>query len=718
MPILYMKCKKLYSLLFLFCSVASFAQVKQKVDSLNALLAKNPHDTIQVNCLNALASEYKNNEPNTAEKYATKALSLSQTIQYKKGQANSYHLLGMINSYLSNNDKALEYYMFSLKLNQERDDKRAMSTSYNNIGLIYYNQGNYEKALKYYLISLQMDESLNDQKGMASSYNNVGLIYWAQNNLDKAQEYFQKAVVIYAQMNDKKGLGGAYSNIGGVAYYKGKADVAILYFQKSYDFYKEINYKTGCATALTNISEILTEQKKYDEALKFANEAIEIHKELGNKSDMTYGLLAVAKNYSDQKQYAKSIDKLKEVIELAKEVNAQKQLSQAYLMSAQTFSQMNDFKQAYSYFQEYSAIKDSMFTKESSAQIAEMNTKYDTDKKSKEIELLKKESEIQQLNQAAEKSRNSIIRNSLIVGCLFVIILVIVLYNRNQVKQKANIALADKNKSIEEQKEQIQLQHAQLEHKNKEITDSINYAKNLQLAILPPDNQVKRLLPDSFVLYKPKDIVSGDFYWVEEWGDSILVAAADCTGHGVPGAFMSIVGSNLLQQAVNVYGLTKPALILNNVNKNISRMLHQSEDSSSVKDGMDIALISIQKGTTKVEYAGAFNPMWIVRNGQLQEIAPNKHPVGAFLDEELKQFTNHELELQKGDTIYIFTDGYADQFGGPKGKKFKYSQLKDALLQNNHLSMHNQKAFLNDRIESWKGNLEQIDDILIIGIKF
>jgi serine phosphatase RsbU (regulator of sigma subunit) len=359
-----------------------------------------------------------------------------------------------------------------------------------------------------------------------------------------------------------------------------------------------------------------------------------------------------------------------------------------------------------------------MFTKESSAQIAEMNTKYDTDKKNKEIELLKKESEIEHLNQEAEKSRNSIIRNSLIVGCLFIFILAIVLYNRNQVKQKANIALADKNKSIEEQKEQIQFQHAQLEHKNKEITDSINYAKNLQLAILPPDNQVKRLLPDSFILYKPKDIVSGDFYWVEEWGDSILVAAADCTGHGVPGAFMSIVGNNLLQQAVNVFGLTKPSLILNNVNKNISRMLHQSEETSSVKDGMDIALISIEKGTRKLEYAGAFNPLWIIRNGEIVEVAPDKHPVGAFLDEELKQFTNHELELQKGDAIYIFTDGYADQFGGPKGKKFKYSQLKDILLKNNHLAMTAQKELLSTQIENWKGNLEQIDDILIIGIKF
>ncbi len=687
------------------------------MDSLLALIKKEPHDTVLVSCYNRLASEYKNNEPEKAIEYANKALLSAQGIGYKRGIANSYHILGMVNSYQSRNEKALEYYMLSLKINEELHDKRAMSTSYNNIGLVYWNQGSYEKALKFYLISLEIDEALGEQKGMASSYNNVGLIYWAQNNLDKAQDYFQKAVVIYSQLNDKKGMGGAYSNIGGVAYYKGKPDVAILYFKKSYDYYKEINFKTGCATTLTNISEILTEQKKYDEALKYANDAIEIHKQLGNKSDMTYGLLAVAKNYLDQKLYAKAIEKLNEAISLSKEINAQKQLSQAYLMLAETYNNMGNYKQAYEFHQKYASTKDSIFTKESSAQIAEMNTKYDTDKKNKEIELLKKESEIQQLNQEAEKSRNAMIRNSLLVGCLFVLILLVILYNRNQVKQKANIALAEKNKNIEEQKEKIEFQHSLLEHKNKEITDSIKYAKHLQLAILPPDSQVKRLLPDSFVLYKPKDIVSGDFYWVEEWGDYVMVAAADCTGHGVPGAFMSIVGNNLLQQAVNVFGLTKPALILNDVNKNISRMLHQSEDTASVKDGMDVALLSIKKNDTSVQYAGAYNPLWIVSDGMIQEINANKHPVGAFLGEELKQFTNHELNLKRGDTLYIFTDGYADQFGGPKGKKFKYSQLKDLLLKINHLSMEEQKEILSNNIEQWKGKLEQIDDILIIGIR-
>lgn len=704
-------------IVFLLFTTSSFSQNKQTLDSLEKVLSQSQVDTVKVNCMVKLASEYRNNEPEKAKQYALKALALAQQNSFKKGIANCYHLLGMIYSHLAENEKAMEYYMFSLKINQELGDKRAMSTSYNNIGSLHYYQGNYDKALKYYLISLEIDEELKEERGMASSYNNVGLIYWAQSNFDKAQDYFQMAVNIYAHLRDKKGLGGAYSNIGGVAYYKGKPDVAILYFQKSYEYYKDINFKTGCATALTNISEILTEQKKYADAMKYALESIEIHEQLGNKSEKTYGLLALAKIYSYQKQYPQAIDKLKEVIELSKEINGQKQLSQAHLMTAQTYYEMGNYKQAYQSFEAYTTAKDSIFTKESTAQIAEMNTKYDTDKKNKEIELLKKESEIQQLNQEADRSKNAMIRNLLIAICAFVLILTVVLYNRNQVKQKANLELAEKNKSIEEQKEQIQFQHSQLEHKNKEITDSIKYAKNLQMAILPPDIQVKRLLPDSFVLYKPKDIVSGDFYWIEEWGSQILVAAADCTGHGVPGAFMSIVGNNLLQQAVFNYGLSKPFLILNNLNKNISRMLHQSAEVVTVKDGMDIALVSIDKATGLVEFSGAFNPLWIVRNNELIEIKGDKQPVGEFLGEELQSFTHNEFQTQKGDMLYVFTDGFSDQFGGPKGKKFKNKQFQQLLISIASKPMDVQKSILEKTMLDWQGNLEQIDDILVIGMR-
>lgn len=644
-------------------------------------------------------------------------MQLARQINYRRGMANAYHLLGMLSCNQSNYDKALEYYLASLKIDKEIGNKPGLSISYNNIGLVYWNQGNYEKALKYYLISLNLDEELGDQKGMASSYNNVGLIYWGQSNFDKALEYFQRAISLHSILNDKKGMAGGYSNIGGVNYYKGHPDLAIQYFKKSYDMYESIHYLPGCATAATNISEILTEQKKYSEALIYGMNALKIQRELGSKSDVAYSLLALAKNYSSQHDYSKAIELLKEAAALAKEIRANKQLSQAYLDLAAIYARQNNYKEAYSMHQLYSEVSDSIYTNESAAQIAEMNTKYESEKKNREIDILKKEKEIQQLTQSSEKSKNVIIRNSLLIGLTLILLLAILLFNRNQVKQRANIALAQKNKNIEEQKTQIEFQHGQLELKNKEITDSINYARNLQLAILPPDQQVRQLLPESFILYKPKDIVSGDFYWLEQWGDKILVAAADCTGHGVPGAFMSIVGNNLLQQAVNNYGLSKPFLILNNLNKQISKMLHQTEEASTVKDGMDIALISIDQKERKVEFAGAYNSLWLIRDNDIREYPADKHPIGAFIGEELKQFSHHEFQYQPGDRLYIFTDGYADQFGGTSGKKLKYKNFRSLILEYHQLPMSLQREKLLHFMDDWKGNLEQIDDMLIIGIQ-
>jgi serine phosphatase RsbU (regulator of sigma subunit) len=234
---------------------------------------------------------------------------------------------------------------------------------------------------------------------------------------------------------------------------------------------------------------------------------------------------------------------------------------------------------------------------------------------------------------------------------------------------------------------------------------------------LPSDSNIKQLLPDSFVFYKPKDIVSGDFYWLEHWGPQTLIAAVDCTGHGVPGAFMSIVAHNILTQTVNVLGLAKPSLILNETNSQLSKKLNQNPEEATVRDGMDIALCAINYKKSTMEFAGANNPVWLIRNGQVIEINGDKFPIGAFVGEELQLFTNHEWEIQKNDCIYIFTDGYADQFGGPKGKKFKYKQFQQLLLQIHEKPMTEQKEILQRANEDWQGELEQVDDILVIGIR-
>lgn len=264
---------------------------------------------------------------------------------------------------------------------------------------------------------------------------------------------------------------------------------------------------------------------------------------------------------------------------------------------------------------------------------------------------------------------------------------------------------------------EIQQQSEIIEQKNKDILDSIEYARNIQQAVLPDKDDLPKLLPQSFIFFKAKDIVSGDFYWFAKKGDEVLVAAADCTGHGVPGALMSMIGSSYLNEIVNEKKITKPSEVLNMLREKIIGTLRKRQDGSETRDGMDIALLNINTKTNLLQYAGAFNPLWLYRKGEWIEKNANKFPIGAYVGHEGNSFINHEIPLEKGDMIYLFTDGYADQFGGPHGKKFKYKQFQQVLTNMQDNTMEEQKQILLYNHEQWRGGLEQVDDILVIGVK-
>jgi serine phosphatase RsbU (regulator of sigma subunit) len=270
------------------------------------------------------------------------------------------------------------------------------------------------------------------------------------------------------------------------------------------------------------------------------------------------------------------------------------------------------------------------------------------------------------------------------------------------------------NKVIERTQE-IQHQKEMVEEKNKEILDSINYAKRLQTAILPTAVNIKKALPQSFILFKPKDIVSGDFYWMDDREKEVLIAAVDCTGHGVPGAMVSVVGANGLNRCVKEFGLTEPGQILDMLTKLVVETFSTSEHE--VKDGMDIALCRLNKENNMLQYSGAHNPLWVLRKGaeEIEEIRADKQPIGMF--DYRKPHITHSVQLNPGDTFYVFTDGFGDQFGGTRGKKYKASQMKEVLISIRNESMENQKAILNESFESWRGNLEQIDDVCVIGVR-
>lgn len=285
--------------------------------------------------------------------------------------------------------------------------------------------------------------------------------------------------------------------------------------------------------------------------------------------------------------------------------------------------------------------------------------------------------------------------------------------NERSLEQK----VIERTEEVVRQKEEIENKNEELEILYKQVTDSIHYAKRIQEAILPPNNFITQVLPNSFVLYKPKDIVSGDFYWIEKKGNLVYFAAVDCTGHGVPGAFMSLVGHNILKDIINNTSIVKPSEIMDKLREGVVNTLHADKTGKETKDGMDMTLCCINYETLELQFAAAFNPLYIVRNGELTEYKANKFPIGAFIGAKTN-FDNNTLQMQKGDEVFIFSDGYADQFGGPRGKKFMVGNFRKLLTEICTLEPSEQKHKLDTTLVNWQGEQEQVDDVLVIGVKF
>ena len=339
--------------------------------------------------------------------------------------------------------------------------------------------------------------------------------------------------------------------------------------------------------------------------------------------------------------------------------------------------------------------------------LAEMEVKFENERQKRLLSI----------SNAQIKKNNSQILLFRIGFVIFILLLLFFIYFLID-KTKINKIILLQKKEVETQNQIIEDKNKVVETQNKDIRDSIRYAERIQSAILPPKSFWSSILPNSFVFYRPKEVLSGDFHWIAETDTHIFVAAADCTGHGVPGAFISIVNYNLLNKAVLEKGMVDTALILDAVNTWLTESLHQTYEESSVKDGMDVSLISINKVSNEVYFSGAYHSIYLVRNDVLVEYKGDKFPVGVFIEDELNQFRSFKVDVQPGDMIYLFTDGFADQFGGPKGKKYKYAQLRDKLVAIGSKDMEEQSSQLMNNFDQWKGNREQVDDGLILGIRF
>jgi len=609
-----------------------------------------------------------------------------------------------------------------LKLGEELGDKNRIAIQLGNIGVVYDNQGDYPKALKYYFKALKMRKELGTKNLIASTLSNIGGVYREQSDYPKALEYYFKTLKMDEELGDKTGIAIDFHNIGSVYYSKGDYPRALEYYFKSLKIKEELGNIRGIAITIGNIGIVYKEQGNYPKALEYYFKALKMDEELGNKNGIARHLGNIGALYTEQKKYPEAERYLLQALEIDTAIGTLVGIKYRYEALSELYEQTRQYQKAYEHYKEYSIAKDTLYNEEKSKEIGKLEASHEYETQMLEQQ---KEHEKQQALAAAELKRQRIIGYSFIGGFVLVLILAFVIYRSFRQKKKANRLLEEKNTIIEE--------------KNKDITDSIRYAQNIQSAILPHEAEIKKALPDHFIYFQPRDIVSGDFYWftahprpLPKGGESqrpessqnssaqrngkCFIACCDCTGHGVPGAFVSMIGNDLLNQIIIEKGIEDPGEILTNINNGVKSVFTREGAEQQAQDGMDMTLCVFDKDLRTLEFAGANNPLLLMQNGELNHIKGDKYAIGGDTEIDYK-FANHKIDLQKGNTIYIFSDGYQDQFGGPKGKKFMSKRFRQLFIDIQTMNMEEQKEHLNKTIEDWKKGRDQVDDILVIGIR-
>jgi serine phosphatase RsbU (regulator of sigma subunit) len=582
---------------------------------------------------------------------------------------------------------------------------RLTSRAYNMQGIYYENRGDFKKAINNYLEGMKIDEQRKDEDGIASYNNNIGLLFLNMGNFKLALEYYNKALAQYQKKGKKQNLADIYNNIGIVYCSQNMLDTCLKWQLKSIELKKEIGDKSGLATSYDNVGTIYQYQGKKDECLKYFKEAMRMKIELNDKIGLCITYLNTAQAFRELKDYPRAMEYDKKVLILSTAMKSKIYQQHAYESAAVTAAAMKDFKTAYEYEKFYTSTKDSMLNEQSNKNIEELQTKYESEKKDNQISLLNKDNELKQ----ADLKKQQVVNFAITGGLIIVLIASVIILKNYREKKKANALLEEKNIAIEKQ-------NLVISEKKKEIEDSINYARYIQQSILPDKEIFESCFNDYFLFFMPKDIVSGDFYHLDHDSNKIHLAVVDCTGHGVPGGFMSVIGAEVFEQAIKEKN-NSPGEALAFVNKKIKSFLRQQRPGSSSKDGMDAALCYIDKKKNKLLFSGANRPLYIIRNKELQELEPTKSALGGITESE-QVFKEFEFTLEKNDTVYLFSDGYADQFGGEKGKKMMTKNFKKLLLGIQDKSMKEQRVLIQDNFISWRGTLEQLDDILVIGFKW
>jgi serine phosphatase RsbU (regulator of sigma subunit) len=684
----------------------------QNLDSLERI-SKTGTIEQRVDALKMMTLYYFHTDTVKAKQYTLEALRIAREADYEKGIIMAHENLGRYYTEHGQYDSAMVAYNFVILNYDVPEHNTSIAACLIGMGNVYDISSNFEKALECYLEAEKRYEQVDNHLGLGLAQMGIGNIYNTTSQHREAKIYFRRS---YKNLLETSELYAAWSmnNLATSMMKLGEYDSAVLFFERSLEIKLKLNDVYGASYTYSDLGELYKEKGEDDLALNYFLKALESKEALEGISKETVSgtSLGIAEIYYRKKNYLTAVFYFQQGLDFAKQSSSLMHQSRAYKGLANSKYKAGNYKDAFDDLSAHLRCVDSLNKQMHGQSLAELQSKYDADQKQKEIELLNTSNKVSQLEaEKANKKTQTI--TFYLVGAVIIIILAaglgISLFRSSTARRKANELLLLQKNEIQHQKELV-------EEKNKEVLDSITYAKRLQQAILPPLKTVKQHLPESFLLYKPKDIVAGDFYWFEHQDNLIFIAAADCTGHGVPGAMVSVVCSNALNRAVKEFGMREPGKILDKVRELVVETFEKSEEE--VKDGMDVSLCVIDSKNARLQWAGANNPLWMIRaeNGAaLDEIKPDKQPIGKYTNP--KPFTTHTVQLNPGDIFYIFTDGYADQFGGDNGKKFKASNLRELFVSICKLPMPDQQIRVTQVFDQWKGSYEQLDDICVIGVR-
>lgn len=548
------------------------------------------------------------------------------------------------------------------------------------LGYCYWRFSEFSLSMEHSLKALEFFQSTGDLRGEADTLNSLGAVYMFQKQHDKRLECNLKCLEIRQQLGNADDISGSMNNIGETFLEAGDYDSAKKWFYDCIDY--PGSTEDSLAWAHHNLGKLFLIEGDFESSESSFLKSLQLSEQISYEVLLTETYLQLAELYKAEKLNDKALEFAHKALELAVKTGAKEEQKNAYFIQSEIKEQLGFFQDALSDYKKYHQLFSEIHNESNIQRLKDLEFQY-------QLENVKKEAEIERL-------------------------------------KTVDLKLAY---------DQIEQQKSLLEQRNKEIVESIRYAQRIQQAVLKEEHHVSEHLPEHFILYRPKDIVSGDFYWAQEKEGVLYVAAADCTGHGVPGGFLTMLGIAFLNEIISKNEVQTPAQILNELR---DKFINELRLQDSTNDGMDITLVSLRydesTDSKELMWAGAYNPLWIVKNNGVQkvlhptegkhlsidqsvffEVKPDKQPIGK--SDAQADFTDHQLQLEKGDMLYLFSDGYQDQFGGEAGKKLKKSGFKELILSLAQEPMENQLQTMGDFFDAWKGNHEQVDDVCVIGIK-